>query len=244
MQAPPMNRRLRETLDMLHGMGVIPSFDDVVWLAELRRKCDTPPGREPVQFSGSPVEICGTKFWPWHRAAKHWFVYWFHHFEGDSRTQADIYMVAHAYSRPGDATLLDVSDIDSVRRLLGEWDKRQTFSEREESEIMSALYDLDLDGQEIITDPHKPESQDQPHRALEDDVGQLCSMFKGTTPEYWKTGVSVKESNRMAAAVSGAEYAEPTGWANSPIRQRHVANYLNAVKWIVTRSKKAGTADG
>jgi hypothetical protein len=237
--APPISARLRETLDLLASMGIAPTVEEVVWLAELRRQADTPPGREPPAPCGTPFVFGGAKFFPLHLLAEHWFAQWFRVFEDDATMQAGVYLVAHVYSAPGDKTLEGVASLQEVADLVDSWLSKQAFRKDDIAVIMAAMYALDNDEPETVEAPNKrPDSQPE-YKSLEEKVGLLCKTFPGTTAEYWKTGVSKIEATRMASAVSSSESSG--AWATSEQRARLIANYLSAVKCIAF---KGGHADG
>jgi hypothetical protein len=237
--APPISARLRESLDLLSSMGVEPTVEEIVWLADLRRQADTPPGREPPAPCGTPMVFSGTKFYPLHLLAEHWFAQWYRVFEDDATMQAGVYLVAHVYSAPGDKTLEGVASLQAVADLVDSWLGKQAFRKDDISIIMSSMYSMDNDDPETVEAPNKCSDSRPEYKSLEEKVGLLCKTFPGTTADYWKVGVSKIEATRMASAVSGSESAG--AWATSEQRAKLIANYLAAVKCIAF---KGGRANG
>jgi hypothetical protein len=76
--------------------------------------------------------------------------------------------------------------------------------------------------------------------ALHDEVipelmHMLRLLFPSTTPEYWKTGISVAESKALLAAKT-----DDPQWSKSERMHQAEVNYLRAVKWLKMKAVKNG----
>jgi hypothetical protein len=80
-----------------------------------------------------------------------------------------------------------------------------------------------LDGVDADIIPTKTEPRPQNPMP---GVAMLCRLFSGTTPEYWMSGISVKEIDHLRQAN------EPEQWATSQCRRAAVEQYQLAVKCI------------
>jgi hypothetical protein len=235
--APQLSGKLSDSLDLIRSCGVEPTDAEIVWLAELRRRCDTPPGRESVSSCSSPVDVYGVRLWPLHLMAEAWFVDWFEAFEDDDLLRSGVYLFAHVHSKPGDRTLMEYGGYDAVKARVTEWLVSLPVPQRDLPKIMEACYALDAGNEIEVENPDKAKQADPIPRSIEERAAELCKAFPGTTPSYWLADVSKVEIMRMAVVCS-ADGA--TGeWAKSPLRIRRIASYLSAVKIISRRGAKA-----
>lgn len=235
--APQLPAKLADSLDLIRSCGVDPTDAEIVWLAELRRRCDNPPGRETVQSCSAPIEFCGVKFWPLHLMAEAWFSDWFRAFEDEDLIQCGVYLYAHAQSEPGNKTLRDVASFDQVRRVVLDWLASTPIHKPDFGAIMDACYRMDNGDELTVDNPDLPKAAEQSiPQTVEEKAANLCRMFEGTTPSYWLTEVSRSEATRMAAAVSIE--GGSTEWHKSPLRAKRIASYLAAVKIIARRGMK------
>jgi len=233
-EAPPLKAKVADALDNLRSLGIELEDAEIVWLAELRNKADTPPGREIVTLACQPLTVCGVTLWPLHMLAEAWFAQWFAAFEDQTELQVGVYLYAHVYSKPGDRRLIELTSMDTVQGAVSEWLRGLPVHGDSLQQIVAAVYRLDNgDAEEIVEDPTRP-TEDKTPRTLEDKVASLCRMFEGTTPTYWQSDISKAEALRMAANMAASDGGS-NAWAESPIRARRVANYLNAVKQIARR---------
>lgn len=235
--APQLPAKLADSLDLIRSCGVDPTDAEIVWLAELRRRCDNPPGRETVQSCSAPIEFCGVKFWPLHNKGSSWFSDWFHAFEDEDLIQHGVYLYAHAQSEPGNHHLRDIGSFDQVRRTVLDWLAELPIHKQDFGAIMDACYRMDNGDEITVENPDLPKAAEQcSPQTLEEKAANLCQMFPGTTPDYWMYDVSMAETTRMAAAVSIE--GGSTEWHKSPLRAKRIASYLAAVKIIARRGMK------
>lgn len=232
MRAPEIHVWARQDIAKLRARGIEPTIDEMVWLARLAELAHTPPGRVTVEDVAAPVKFAGETFWPLHMLAQRWFVQWFEAFEGQDEMRAGVYLYAHTKSKPGDKSLRELSDMDEVARVVSEWLNNAAFRSDQLVDLQAALQRMADDEQDI---PAPDEKSEQRGATQEDRISSLCSAFEGTTPEFWESEIC----ERQAMMVVASRIAQENGgaWANSPLRARRMANYMNAIKWIVKRSE-------
>ena len=238
MQAPALHGWVVRDMANLEKIGVVLAPAEIVWLAGLAKDAHTPPGREPVQCHASPLVVCGTTFWPFHLRARYFFAQWCDLFDGDNLMRDGLYQYAHAHSKPGDNSLVAFATADDVANAVKTWLQGREYDTADFPAITSALYAMDHDNNEDVP-PVKTKSDDGPQSyvTLEERVAYLCSLFVGTTPDYWTTGVSAIESSKLAAAMCAKDGDD--AWSTSALRTRRIESYMNAVQWITRRGLAA-----
>jgi hypothetical protein len=237
--APPLPTKLTESLALIRSLGVTLTDAEIVWLAELRRLADTPPGRANLSSSSSPVEICGVKLWPMHMIAECWSSDWVREFEGDPFLQNCIYLFAFAKSEPMDRTLVSIATYDAVKKAVVEWISSTTIMRKDVPQIIDACCKLmETDFAATVENPDKVQTVANAPKTAEERAAALCKMFPGTTPDYWLFGVSTACALKMAIEVSRS--GESSEWAQSPVRIKRVASYLAAVKILARRAGNVG----
>jgi hypothetical protein len=232
--APPLPNKLTESLALLRSLGVTLTDADIVWLAELRRQADTPPGRANLSSAASPIEICGVKLWPMHLLAECWSSDWVHEFEGDPFLQGCIYLFACAKSGPMDTTLAGIATYDAVKKAVVEWISSTTIMRKDIPKVIDACCKLmETDFANTVDNPDKMQTVANAPKTTEERAAALCKTFPGTTPDYWLVGVSTSCALKMAIEVSKS--GDSSEWAQSPLRIKRVASYLAAVKILARR---------
>jgi hypothetical protein len=234
MEAPALHPWVYKDLARLAKVGIVPTLAESVWLANLAKAAHTPPGQEPVKCHASPIVVRGTTFYPFHLRARYFFAQWCDVFEGDQLLSDGLYQFAHAHSKPGDNSLVAFAVADEVADAVKTWLRGREYDSADFPAITSALYAMDHDDSDDVP-PVKQKDDDGPQSyvTLEERVAFLCSVFIGTTPDYWTIGVSAIESSKLAAAMC-AKDGEGT-WATSALRTRRIESYMNAVQWITQR---------
>jgi hypothetical protein len=235
MQAPALHAWVRDDLARLAKVGIVPTLAEVVWLAELAKAAHTPPGREVLRSVSAPLQFCGSIFYPFHLRAQYWFAEWREVFDGNQLLQDGIYLFAHVHSKPGDTMLLDLATADSVADAVKAWMKTQEFAESDLATLINSIYRMDHEEETIPSPDKKPNGEPQSYVTMEERVASLCDIFPSSTPQFWTSEISAVEAERLAAAMI-SETGENGAWATSALRTRRVANYMNAVKWIVQRA--------
>ncbi len=238
MQAPALHSWVRDDLARLAKVGIVPTLAEVVWLAELAKAAHTPPGREQIQTLAAPVKFCGAVFYPAHLLARYWVAEWMDVFEGDKLIQDGIYLLAHVHSKPGDRRLTELTNADEVAEVVKAWLRKQEFGECDMERIAAALYRMDHGESDPIPHPDEVKEESKHYVTLEERVAGLCDLFPCTTPLFWQSEISGIEAERLASAMI-AQTGDSGAWANSSLRTRRIASYMNAVKWITQRSLKA-----
>lgn len=243
MMAPRLHAWVYGDIARLRKAGIVPSFEDIAWLAELAKAAHTPPGREVLRSLGAPLKCFGETFYPFTLRARYWVAQWHDAFEGDAVTQDGIYLYAHVHSRPGDASLRDLATMDDVKSAVGCWLRVQEFDLRDIASVCEAVYAMDHDADEAIPEPQDPKkaaaAKERPSfSTIEQRVAALCEAFEGTTPAYWTDEISAIEADKLAATRCSEDGGG--AWATSKARQRRVANYMNAVKWVARNGLQNG----
>ena len=236
MIAPALHQWVRDDVARLTRAGVPPTLAEVVWLADLCRAAHTPPGRESYQDPAAPLRFAGVEFWPLHMLAQGWFVRWFAAFEGQPEIQTGVYLFAHTRSRPGDASLRELGDMDAVADAVAGWMRDLPIPEADLPDLAERLRRMSA-SDDVPPVPKGGAEIDQADAAgatPEERAAMLCGVFQGTSPEYWLTGCSERQAVTMAAAKVAGENGGGC-WANSPERTRRIASYMNAVKWVARR---------
>ena len=230
---PMLNGYVGATLEALRADGIQPTDAEIAWLVELRWRCDRPDFREgippPLGFPLIAETLPDIAFWPLHADAESWF-----RMAGticeDLRTE--IYLYAHTRAAPGDTSLQLLQTEAAIRETVGTW--RATLPLHEENDASLVRLCRLIDGYvqpdvDALGQPAKgPEHEDGAARCIR----ILCETMPGTTPTYWRNGISVAEMDALMRAKS----REP--WAESRRRGDAIENYLNAVKWIREAHRK------
>lgn len=236
MEAPALHAWVRDDLAKLGQVGIIATPAEVVWLSELAKAAHQSPGRELPFCLASPLKVCGTTLYPFHLRARYWFATWRDVFEGDALMQDGLYQFAHAHSKPGDKSLVDLATADEVSDAVKVWLRTREYDSLHFPAINAALFAMDQDGEEEV--PAVKERAEAPvFVTLEERVANLCDLFPGTTPDYWMYDLSAVEAMKLAAAKCAAD--GDGVWATSALRTRRIASYMNAVQWIAKRGLAA-----
>lgn len=240
MEAPTLHKWVVDDLARLAKAGVTPTLAESVWLAELAKAAHSPPGRESYIDPASPVVFSGLEFWPLTMLAQRWFVTWFEAFADQQDIQVGVYVFAHLHSKPGDLTLRQLSTLDTVAATVSAYLDTMPVRADQLPALQAALAGFYPEAPDV-PDPPVPgrdaQAEDVQASTPEERAGSLCALFAGTTPDFWLTGISERQAMMVAAGKVAAESADGV-WANSPLRTRRIASYMNAIKWIVQRAEK------
>ena len=232
MLAPAIHAWAREDLAKLRAAGVRPSDDEVAWLARLAARAHEKPGRESDVDRTSPLVFCGVKFWPLTLLAETWFARWYQAFEGHAKLCVSVQLFAHAHSKPGDRCLDDLAAPNDVANAVSEWFGQLPFSDGSVADLQKRLGGMTGDAEGVPRCDGKTATPAVPS-TIEDKIAVLCTVFEGTTPDYWRSDVSAASAYALAAAKQARENGD--AWANSPEQTRRIADYMNAIKWIAKR---------
>jgi hypothetical protein len=233
MLAPSIHPWAQDDLKRLRASGITPDDNEVAWLARLAARAHETPGRESDVDRTSPMVFAGVKFWPLTLKAESWFARWYSAFDGNPKVCVAIQLYAHAHSKPGDATLDDLGDPNRIADTVCDWFERLPIREDQLLELQRRIIGMTADSESVPKFCGATDARVVPS-TIEDRIAALCSLFEGTTPEYWRSDVSAASAYAMAAAKQARENGD--AWANSPERTRRIADYLNAVKWVASRS--------
>lgn len=216
---PDLHPNLESTLAALRADGINPTDAEVVWLARLRWPCDHP--RHGVkELVGAPVEIGGDTFWPLHRLAEYWFVAAGEILGDEGTRKTDAYLFAHTRSAPGDRSLLLITGEDAIAQTVHDWRAGLALHDENVPDLVRLLRHIDGYADEAAPRPATEEPGEL------DGIGTLCKMFPGTTPDYWRSGISIAETEALFESTS------KQAWAESSKRTAAIENYLLAVKQV------------
>ena len=230
--APAPPKRLLDTLTALDAAGVAVSHDELVWLTTLANKADSPPEAGVSWVAGSAFVYGGQTFWPLHRLAMHWFTRWQTLLDGDDEAEVYLYAFAHTRSALGDESLLLLSVADAVQCAVKEWSDALAIHSQQMAELCERLKSIDGLPHAIPSPDAKPKP-DEPPVNMHSDIAHLCKVFPGTTPRYWRSGISYAESKRILDGLDEAHDNRPA------IRNNAIHNYRTAVKWVMHWRGKA-----
>jgi hypothetical protein len=226
MEAPGIHPKLKAALEAFRAAGVQPSDEEIIWLAQLRQKCDRPSDGSLAWPMGAPLKAAGENWWQMHRSAEIWFDRAFKAFEGSQRGQVLAFMFAHAHSAPGDKTVLDLMAAPDARAAVTAWGDRLALHDNGFDALCDRLAALDGDG-DSVPDPAK---KDDDSGAQQDTVAtwaaMMCKAFPGARPDYWLTEIGASDARAMLAGVGSEDFAE------SFERTEAIRNFLKAIKWI------------
>lgn len=232
MKAPAIHAWARDDLAKLRQSGIVVNDDEVAWLSRLAARAHEAPGRPSDIDRSSPLVFAGVKFWPLTLKALTWWGRWHEAFDDMPDLAVPIYFFAHHHSKPGDRTLDDLGDPQIVSKTVLDWFNDLPFAVAQIPDLQKRLNDMTGDIESV---PRC--GGDGVHAAsgssLEAKLAALCSLYEGTTPNYWLHDVSASQAYALAAAMQARENGDE--WAQSPERSRRIADYLNAVKWIARR---------
>jgi hypothetical protein len=125
-----------------------------------------------------------------------------------------------------------MADPNGIAETVAAWFERLPMREDQVIELQQRLVGMTGDSESVPRCGGKGGEQHVPS-TIEDKIAALCTLFQGTTPEYWRSDVSAASAYALAAAKQARENGD--AWANSPERTRRIADYLNAVKWVSRR---------
>jgi hypothetical protein len=225
--APAISSRLSAALNGLKTVGVEPSRDEMAWLAVLCEKADRPIEYGIPPVAGGSHDYGGETFWPLHRLAVHWYSRWYGLLEGDDDDQALSLAFASSRSAVGDTSLLRLNTIKTVREALTEWGDNLAIPSPQITPLLNRIQEIS--GIPVqVANPTPPKTQET-KTYIYADVVNLCQYFPGTTPEYWRSGISFADSAQILDAV---QHNEGT---NDIANEKHpaIASVQNAVKWIL-----------
>jgi hypothetical protein len=242
MDAPELSRRLRDALAGLRAAGVSVTDAEIVWLADLARRADSPSLGSVAWVAGAPIQHCGVTFWPWTLLAETWFHVWYPSI-ADTEMRLALYAYAHVVSTPGDSSLRLLSGISEIKAHLRSWMDGLAMPVAQLVEVCERLRELDGCDDGTIPNPDREPQPDAdttgPNMAR--SMAYLCKAFPGSSPEYWATGIDRRTIDDMTAAIATAEHQQ--GQAPDPddpgIRAIH--NFRMAAKWVL---KNHGVYDG
>jgi len=227
---PELAHRLAEVLRAFRDAGVEPTSEEIVWLADLRRACDKPCDGSIPWLCGAPVEWCGVKWYAMHRLAEGWFLRAMALTGDDNHTQTAIYLYAHAFSAPGDRSLINISTIADIEREVMPW--YDALPMPDDADQITALCErlTEIDGGVAsVPDPDRSETETESEDNSTRFVALACKAFPGVSPDYWLTDMP---SHAIREMISSMSATEGDGWATSERRTSAIANWLKAVKWV------------
>jgi hypothetical protein len=232
VKAPAIHAWARDDLAKLRQSGLVVTDDEVAWLSRLAARAHEAPGRASDIDRTSPLVFAGAKFWPLTLKAEAWFARWYEAFDGSPHLVVALHLFAHHHSKPGDRTLDDLGDPQSVSQAALDWYSELPFALSQIPDLQQRLMDMTGDVEGVPRcggkDVHAEHGS-----SIEAKLAALCALFEGTTPDYWLHDVSASKAYAMAAAMQARENGDE--WAQSPERSRRIADYLNAIKWIARR---------
>jgi hypothetical protein len=171
---------------------------------------------------GAPVNLCGETFWPLHRLAEWWFVRAGTMLGDEGMWRTDCYLFAHTRSEPGDRSLLLVNSEAEIRATVAEWRLTLALHDENVADLIRLLRHMDG----YVDDaPPVDKKRNEPSNEL-DGIAQLCRTFQGTTPEYWRAGISIAETEALLAGAASDQ------WAESHCRTKAIETFLRGVKWV------------
>jgi hypothetical protein len=218
---PSLHPTLAAAIEALRSDGINPTDAEVVWLARLRWPCDHPAGGGLPDLAGAPVNVCGESFWPLHRLAERWFVRAGEMLGEDGNWRTDCYLFAHTRSAPGDRSLLLVNSEDEIRATVADWRLSLPLHDENIADLVRLLRHVDG----YVDEAPRTDEKREPVGEL-DGIAQLCRMFQGTTPDYWRAGISIAETEALL------ESANSESWAVSDKRTEAIESFLRGVKWV------------
>ena len=227
MEAPGIHPKLTAALEAFRAAGVQPTDNEIIWLAQLRLKCDRPSDGSLPWIIGAPFKFAGVDFWPLHRLGESWFLRSFELLKGSLRDQVFVFLYAHAHSGKGDVSLRDLTDGDTIRQTLTTWSDALPIHDDELDQLCDRLRELDGDG-DAVPDPgaRKTEENDAPRDESAKFAAIMCKAFPGPTPDYWLTEIAASDARAMLAGVGSEDFAE------SSERTEAIKNFLKAIKWV------------
>lgn len=226
---PDLAGQLQVTLDAFDAEGIQPTAAEIVWLANLRRKCDRRGDGGVTWAMGAPLRYGGETFYPLHRLAESWWRRANDLLAEVRDDQIKIYLYAHTKSAPHDASLRLLMIPDEIRTTIREWYDQTAIHDGQLNELVDRLRELNSDSDDVPDPYPKPKRKNE--TTTPDDapefVGMMCKAFPGVTPEFWLTDISAADARKM---FSGVIHEGP--WATHPERTAAIENYLRAVKWV------------
>jgi hypothetical protein len=232
MKAPSIHAWARDDLRRLRQSGLVVNDDEVAWLSRLADRAHEAPGRPSDIDRSSPLVFAGVKFWPLTLKAEAWFARWYAAWDGMTHLVVATHLFAHHHSKPGDMTLDELADPQTVSQTVLDWYSDLPFPSLSIPDLQERLIDMAGECESVPKCGGEGVSASQ-GSSIEAKVAALCSLYEGTTPEYWLHEVSASKAYALAAAKQAHENGD--AWAQSPERSRRIADYLNAVKWIARR---------
>lgn len=217
---PDLHPNLQGALTALRADGIIPTDAEVAWLARLRWPCDHPNDGSMSPLVGGPVDVAGEYWWPLHRLSEFWFVMAGDLFGDEGTWKTDVYLYAHIKSEPGDRSLLMLRGRDQIVEAVSTWRNGLPLHDENVPDLVRLLRHIDGYNDDIPRD-----RTSEPAGEL-DGIAQLCRMFPGTTPDYWRAGISIAETESLL------ESANSEKWAESHRRTDSIKTFLLAVKQV------------
>jgi len=217
---PPLSPYVARTLEALRADGIQPTDAEIAWLVLLRTDCDKPCVDGIGPQLGASLTVLGETWWPLHERATSWMLR-----AGAlcPELRTDCFLFAHIYSAPGDRRLDLWQGPEAIRAEVSAWRLALPLHEENTGELVRLLRVLDGDATAAnVPREHTPAT---PYADL-GGIGMLCRLFPGTTPEYWRSGIS-------RAEIDGLLARQETGpWATAQRRSDAIGDYLRAVKLI------------
>ena len=226
MQAPGIHPKLTAALDAFKAAGIRPTDEKIIWLGQLRQKCDRPSDGSMTWPMGAPLMAAGVAWYQMHRVAEIWFDRTFRAFHGVQRLQVLAFMFAHAHSRPGDLTVNDLMGAEDAKKAVTAWGDTLAIHDSHLAALCDRLTGLDGD-KESIPDPDEKNDPEPPQQESAATFAALmCKAFPGASPDFWLSGIGAGDALAMLAGVGSDDFAE------SFERTEAIRNFLKAVKWI------------
>lgn len=226
---PELAPKLRETLEAFKAAGVTLSAAEIVWLADLRRPCDSPADGSVPWVMGAPLAYAGVRWYPLHRLAESWWLRANDLMDGSQTDQIAAYLYAHAHSAVGDTSLRDCMSEEAIRDRVRNWFDMLGIHGGQIDALCDRL--RVLDGEEnSVPDPDENGVSEATSGGNSSAafLAVMCKAFPGIAPEYWMTGCSAAEARAMLDGVSD----DDSGFAKSERRTNAIRNYLKAVKTL------------
>jgi len=230
-EVPALAPKVADAIDALRADGVTLMDADVVWLAQLRAACDSPEAGRVRTVMGAPLQYAGATWWPLHRLADEWWRAAYEQLADFPDLRTDAYLMAHQFSAPGDASLLQWCG-DVLPHAVIEWRVRVALHEEQVLPLIQTLKRMDgyADAAPV---PDADESKPIDPAIRTQGLIALCKAFPGTTPEYWQTHAPLPLVDEIQSA-----YASREGWADSVARTDAIKRWLTAVRWLRNRGRE------
>jgi len=224
MICPDLPPKVREAIEALRADGIEPDAREVVWLCDLRRRCDSPSDGSVGWVMGAPVMVGDHTFWPLHRLAESWFIRAYRLAEEHDINTTALFLFAHVHSGLGDTSLRLLTSGDAIASEVSRWWDECGIHEEMMPLIVKRLTELDGDA---MTVPSPNQQDDVDDGSKHTFIAMMQRLYPGVSPEYWMTEIPAADARDIAECITASGE-----WAMSGKRTRAIMSFLNAIKWI------------